>query len=203
MTDSTPTPARNAPDSASTRDTQTTLSEHASKALLADYGVSIGRETLVETAADAARAAAELGFPVVVKLCGDAIAHKTERDLVRLNLADRAGVQAAAEELLSRRCTEDGAVGLLVAEMVRGNRELIAGLVRDPQLGPCVMLGIGGIFAEALGDVVFAAAPIDQREALRMLRGLALSHLLTEPFRGDPPVDEAVLARTLVGLGRL
>ncbi len=182
---------------------QTTLSEHASKALLANYGVLIGRETLVETPADAARAAQELGFPVVLKLCGDAIAHKTERDLVRLNLSDPAGVQAAAEELLSRRRPEDGDVGLLVAEMVRGNRELIAGLVRDPQLGPCVMLGIGGILAEALGDVVFAAAPIDERDALRMLRGLAMSHLLTEPFRGDPPVDEAALARTLVGLGRL
>jgi acyl-CoA synthetase (NDP forming) len=201
MTDSTP----NASPSAisSTEDAQTTLSEHASKLLLAEYGVPIGRETLVDTAAEAARAAEALGFPVVVKLCGDTIAHKTERDLVRLNLADRVAVEAAAEDLLSRRSPEDGEVGLLVAEMVRGNRELIAGLVRDPQLGPCVMLGIGGILAEALGDVVFAAAPIDERAALRMLRGLAMSHLLTEPFRGDPAVDEAALVKTLVGLGRL
>ncbi len=182
---------------------ETTLSEHASKALLGDYGVAIGREALVESAAQAVAAAEKIGFPVVVKLCGDAIAHKTERDLVRLNLADPAGVRAAAEDLLSRSRPGDGDVGLLVAEMVRGNRELIAGLVRDPQLGPCVMLGIGGILAEALGDVVFAAAPLDERDARRMVGGLEMSHLLTEPFRGDPPVDGVALAKMLVGLSRL
>ena len=109
----------------------------------------------------------------------------------------------AADDLWSRRRPEDGEVGLLVAEMVRGNRELIAGLVRDPQLGPCVMLGLGGILTEALGDVVFASAPIDATDARRMVRSLVTSHLLTEPFRGDPPVDEAALAQTLIGLGRL
>ena len=168
-----------------------TLSEHDSKALVARYGVPAARE------------AARIGFPVAIKLCGEAIAHKTERDLVRLGLADAAAVRAAAEELLSRRRPEDGEVSLLVAEMVRGRRELIAGLVRDPQFGPCVLLGLGGILTEALGDVVFAAAPLTHAEARGMIRGLRASRLLTEPFRGEPPVHEDVLADVLVGLGRL
>jgi len=179
-----------------------TLSEYASKRLLATYGVPLAREALVDSASAAAAAAAELGFPVALKLCGDAVAHKTERELVRLNLGDASAVEAAARELLGRALPEDGKVGLLVAEMVRGNRELIAGVVRDPVLGPCVMLGLGGVLTEALGDVVFAAAPLEESEARRLLGGLQASHLLGE-FRGEPPVDADALVGLLVGLGRL
>jgi acetyltransferase len=181
-----------------------TLSEHESKRLLAGYGVPVARERLVAPDPEAAVAAArELGLPVVLKLCGDAIAHKTERDLVRLGLADTGAVRAAATELVAKRRPEDGEVGLLVAEMVRGRRELIAGLVRDPQFGPCVVLGLGGILTEALGDVVFAAAPLSHAEARGMVQGLRASQLLTKPFRGEPAVDEDALADLLVGLGRL
>jgi len=183
---------------------QRTLSEHASKALLAGYGVPVARERLVGADVEAAVAAGrELGFPVVAKLCGDAIAHKTERDLVRLGLEGEPALRAAAAELLAKRRPEDGDVGLLVAEMVRGRRELIAGLVRDPQFGPCVVLGLGGILTEALGDVVFAAAPLTPDEARGMVHGLRAGHLLTRAFRGEPPVDEGALAEILVGLGRL
>jgi len=187
------------PASAPTR----TLSEHASLELLAGYGVVAARARTTKSADDAARAAEELGLPVVVKLCGEGIAHKTERDGVRLGLTDTDAVRAAAAELLAQCRPEDGEVGLRVAEMVRGHRELIAGLVRDPQFGPCVMLGLGGVLTEALGDVVFAAAPLSPAQARRMIRGLRTSHLITQPFRGEPAVDEAALAAVLVGLGRL
>jgi len=180
-----------------------TLSEHASKQLLRDYGVPIAAERIAPDVEVAMAAARELGHPVVLKLCGDAIAHKTERDLVRLGLADDGAVRAAAEDLLGRARPEDGAVELLVAEMVQGRRELIAGLVRDPQLGPCVVLGLGGILTEALGDVVFAAAPVDAAEAKRMIGRLGASHLLETPFRGEPAVDADALAEVLVGLSRL
>lgn len=180
-----------------------TLSESESKRLVGDYGVPTAREIVAPDAASAVQAAREIGFPVVVKLNGDAIAHKTERDLVRLGLADAAAVEAAAEELLGKARSEDGDVALLVAEMVRGNRELICGLVRDPQFGPCVVLGLGGILTEALGDVVFAPAPLELDEARAMIGRLRASHLLTQPFRGEPPVDADALAALLVGLGEL
>ncbi len=179
-----------------------TLSEHASKAFVAGHGVPLPRETLADDAAAAVRAAERLGYPVVVKLCGERIAHKTERNLVRLGLADAGAVRAGADELLALARPEDGRVQLLVAEQVRGRRELIAGLVRDPQFGPCVALGLGGIFTEALGDVVFAAAPLTHTEAGRAIDGLRTQGLLG-PFRGEPAVDRDALARILVGLGRL
>ncbi len=182
--------------------TTTTLSEHASKALVARYGVPVARDALARDPDAAARAAREIGFPVVVKLCGDSIAHKTERGLVRIGLGDAASVRAAAADLLALAQPGDGPVELLVAEQVRGRRELIAGLVRDPQFGPCVVLGLGGIFTEAVGDVVFAAAPLNAAEARRMVGGLRTRSLLGA-FRGEPPVDGDALARILVGLGTL
>jgi acyl-CoA synthetase (NDP forming) len=179
------------------------LSEHASKELLARYDVRCARERLVATPEEAARAATELGFPVVAKLCGDGIAHKSERDLIRLGLVTAEAVHEAARELLARKRPDDGEVGVLVAEQVRGLRELIAGVVRDPVFGPCVMLGLGGVLAEALDDVVFATAPLHAGEARRMLAGLRSQRLLEHPFRGEPGVDADALARILVGLGRL
>jgi acetyltransferase len=180
-----------------------TLSEHASKALLAEFGVPLAREVLAITPAEAAAAAQEIGFPVVLKLCGDAIAHKTERGLVRLGLGDAGGVRAAAAELLAAARPEDGPVSLLVAEQVAGRRELIAGLVRDPQFGPCVLLGLGGILTEALGDVAFAAAPLARGEARALASRLRASHLVTRAFRGEPPGDVDAIADVLVALGRV
>ena len=143
-----------------------TLSEHASKRLLAEYGIPVTRERLVLDVDASVAAARELAYPVALKLCGDRIAHKTERNLVRLGLADEPAVRRAAAELLLAVQPEDGDVGLLVSEMVGGRRELIAGLVRDPQFGACVMLGLGGILTEALGDVAFATAPVSVTEAI-------------------------------------
>jgi acetyltransferase len=180
-----------------------TLSEHDSKALLARFGIPVSRERLAASADAAADAAAELGFPVALKLCGEKLAHKSERDLVRLGLRDADAVRTAARELLGRTRPEDGAVELLVAELVPGRRELIAGLVRDPQFGPCVVLGLGGILTEALGDVVFAAAPLSRPEARRMLRALRSGALFLKPFRGEPAADEVKLADLLVALGRV
>ncbi len=180
-----------------------TLSEHASKAIVAPYGVRLPAERQVVDPATAVDAAREIGFPVVLKLCGDRIAHKTERQLVRVGLGDSDAVEDAARDLLGRARPEDGEVSLLVAERVMGSRELIAGMVRDPQFGPCVLLGLGGILAEALADVVFAVAPIDRQEARSMVDGLATRHLLVEPHRGEPAIDREALADLLEGLSRL
>jgi acetyl-CoA synthetase (ADP-forming) len=179
-----------------------TLSESLSKALLADVGVPVAAELHAATPDDAVAAAVQLGFPVVAKLNGDAIAHKTERGLVRLNLRDAAAVRTAAAELLAAATEDDGAVDVLVAPMIRGNRELIAGVLRDQQFGPTVMLGIGGILAEAIADVVFRPAPVDDVTAGEMIDQLATQRLLGA-FRGEAPVDRAALAAVLVALGRL
>ncbi|MGZ4671044.1 MAG: acetate--CoA ligase family protein [Ilumatobacteraceae bacterium] len=179
-----------------------TLSEAASKALLRDHGVPMAPEREVESAKAAVVAANELGYPVVVKLCGAAIAHKTERGLVKLRLGDAAAVASAAAELLAKATPADGDVSLLVAPMVTGRRELIAGVVRDPQFGPTVMLGVGGIIAEAIADVQFRPAPINQVDAAEMIEQLATQKLLGE-FRGEAAVDRHQLAAVMVGLSAL
>jgi succinyl-CoA synthetase beta subunit len=179
-----------------------TLSESESKRLLAAHGVPVAEEVVASDAAGAAAAAGRIGFPVVAKLCGDNIAHKTERGLVRLNLGDEAAVVAAAEALLGAATADDGEVGVLVAPMVSGTRELIAGLVRDPQFGPCVMFGVGGVLAEALADVVFRVAPVTRQEAGEMIEDLGAQALLG-PVRGEPPVDRDKLVDVIVGLSAL
>jgi len=179
-----------------------TLSEARSKELLAGHGVPVAAERVVTSGDEAAKAATELGFPVVVKLCGDSIAHKTERGLVRLRLADEHSVRAAGDELLALARPEDGDVELLVADMVRGTRELIAGLVRDPQFGMAVMLGVGGILAEAVADVVFRLVPLSRLDAAEMIDGLRTQALLG-PFRGEAAVDRDRLIDVLVGLSAL
>jgi acyl-CoA synthetase (NDP forming) len=179
-----------------------TLSESASKAILHQFGVPIAPEHQVDTPDQAVQAAQQLGFPVVVKLCGDSIAHKTERGLVKLRLADDAAVYAAASQLLGLATAADGPVSLLVAPMISGNRELIAGVVRDPQFGATVMLGIGGVLAEAIADVVFRPAPVTRAEAGRMIDDLATQALLG-PFRGEQAVNRDALIDVVVGLGAL
>lgn len=180
----------------------TTLSEVRSSRLLAEYGVPVLPQRTAATTDDAVLAAAELGYPVVVKLCGDAIAHKTERGLVRLNLADGPSVHHAATDLLQLARADDGDVELLVAPMVRGTRELIAGVHTDEQFGLCVMLGFGGILAEAIADVSFRLVPLDPLDAEEMIEDLRTQTLLG-PFRGEPEVDRAVLVEALLGLSRL
>jgi acetyl-CoA synthetase (ADP-forming) len=135
----------------------------------------------------------------VVKLGGDGIAHKTERGLVRLNLGSAEQVHEAAAALLAAATPEDGEVHLLVAPMLRATRELIAGLHDDPQFGMTVMLGVGGILAEAVADVAFRLVPIERTDAEEMLEDLALQSLLG-PFRGEPAVDRDAVAAVLLGL---
>ena len=178
------------------------LSEADSKRLLARFGVPFADERDVTSAPEAVAAAEAIGFPVAVKLNGDAIAHKTERGLVRLNLTDAAAVTTAASELLAAATPADGAVTILVAAMVRGTRELIAGLADDPQFGPTVMLGVGGVLAEAIADVVFRLVPLSEIDALEMIDELASPRFLG-PFRGEPALDRDALVRVALALSRV
>jgi acetate---CoA ligase (ADP-forming) subunit beta len=176
-----------------------TLSEAASKELLATFGVSFADERVVSSVDDAVAAAGAVGYPVVVKLGGDGIAHKTERGLVRLGLGSADQVRDAAAELLAAATPADGEVHLLVAPMLRATREFIAGLHDDPQFGMTVMVGVGGVLAEAVADVSFRLVPITRVDAEEMIDDLALQRLLG-PFRGEPAVDRDALADVLLGL---
>jgi acetate---CoA ligase (ADP-forming) subunit beta len=176
-----------------------TLSEAESKRLLAAHGVRFPAEREVHDAAAAVVAAREIGHPVVVKLGGTGIAHKTERGLVRLGLAEDDAVQTASAELLGAAGADDGEVHLLVAPMLRGTRELIAGLHHDEQFGMTVMLGIGGVLTEALADVAFRLVPITRLDALEMIDDLAAQTLLGE-VRGEPALDRQAMADVLVSL---
>lgn len=179
-----------------------TLSEVDSKTLLADYGVPVLEEAVVDGPRAAVEAAARMGFPVVAKLCGDRIAHKTERGLVRLGLGDADAVARATSELLGLAVDGDGDVGVLVAPMVSGIREFIAGMQRDPQFGPTVLVGVGGVLAEAVADVAIGLAPLGPGDAEDMIDALQTRTLLG-PFRSEPPVDVPTLVGVLEGLGRL
>lgn len=179
-----------------------TLSESASKELLAAFGVPFAAEHKVTTPDDAVAAAESLGYPVVAKLGGDAIAHKTERGLVRLRLNSADDVRIAASELFAAARPEDGEVHVLIAPMISGSRELIAGVFVDPQFGPTVMLGIGGIMAEALKDVAFRPAPITEDIARSMITSLRTQGLLGD-FRGENAINRDQVVACLMGLSQV
>lgn len=179
-----------------------TLSEAESKLLVAAHGIPVPDERIVADAEAAVLAATAIGLPVVLKLNGDAIAHKTERGLVRLNLGTTDAVRDAATELFAAATPADGTVSVLVAPMLRGNRELIAGLHLDPQFGPTVMLGIGGILAEAIADVAFRLVPLTETDAHELINDLDTQTLLG-PFRGEPAVDRDGLVQVILGLAAL
>lgn len=176
-----------------------TLSESDSKALIREFGVPVVAERLVATAAQSGDAAESLGYPVVAKLCGDHIAHKTERGLVRLGLDTPDAVANAVAELLAAATPEDGDVSVLLAPMIRGNRELIAGMHRDAQFGPTILLGLGGIIAEAVQDVAIRLAPISDLDVMEMCEQLSSQRLLGA-FRGEAAVDRDALRAVLQGL---
>ena len=119
--------------------------------------------------------------------------------LVRLKLGNAAEVATAFDEITAKGIALDG---VLVGEMVKDERELVFGLMRDPQFGPCVMFGIGGIFTEAIKDVTFRVAPITEQDAEEMIDEIRHAKLL-DAFRGNPAVDRQALVQALVSLGDL
>ena len=179
--------------------TTETLSEEASKALLAPFGLPFALERVARTIDEACASAKSIGFPVVVKVSGDTIAHKTERGLVRLRITDEQSVRQACTELMTLVTEQDGEVSFLVAQMVSGKREFIAGVVTDPQFGRMAVLGIGGVIAEAIDDVALCPLPLAQRDAESMMKALHHQKMLGE-FRGDASVSVQSVISVLNGL---
>ncbi len=182
-----------------------TLSEAESRRLVASSGVTVSPFLTAQRTEELIAAVADdpaIHYPVVAKLCGRTIAHKTERGLVRLGLQDEHSLQTACDGLLAAAVPDDGQVELLVSNMIPGNRELIAGLTDDSVFGMTIMVGFGGILAEAVADVTFRLVPISLTDAYEMIDDLVTVNLLGE-FRGEPAIDRHALAGTLVGLSRL
>ncbi len=179
---------------------QHALSEHEAKKVLADYGIPTTREAFARDTAEALAAAAEIGYPVVVKGSGAQLLHKSESGVVFVNLDSEAAVKNACDRIAQQ--LGDGFAGVLVQEMVSGKRELVVGLHREPQFGPCVMLGIGGVLTELINDTAFRIAPFDEAEARDMADELRARKIL-DPFRGEAAADMRALCRSLTAVGRL
>jgi succinyl-CoA synthetase beta subunit len=177
---------------------RTALNEYEAKCFLKGFGIPVSREIFVPDVEKAVNAANELGYPVVLKATGEHIQHKTELGAVALNLKSEGEIRKEAMPLLA----VVGCEGLLVQEMVKGDRELVCGLTRDAQFGPCVMFGLGGIFTELIDDAVFRVAPVTTAEALRMMDDIRTAKIL-QAFRGQAPVDREALARIIVAVGEI
>jgi succinyl-CoA synthetase beta subunit len=179
---------------------QRALSEYESKKLLGLYGIPVTREKLSHSADEAVSVADGLGFPVVLKACSAELMHKSERGCIELNLRSKGDVREAYGRIIQGVDLE--LEGVLVQEMVPGQRELVVGLNRDSQFGPCVMLGIGGIMTEVFQDTVFRIAPLDTIEAKDMAEELRFKTILGA-FRGQKPVDMDMLCHTLIAVGQI
>ena len=177
-----------------------TLDEAAGKDLFRAYGIPVVAGRSVRTQAEAEAAASEVGYPVVLKGLSRTIQHKSEAGLVILDVRDGAGLRAAFALLQARG--GNALDGVLVERFVAPGREFVAGLIRDRQFGPVVMFGVGGVLTEALDDVAFAVAPLDDRDARGLLDAIHARRLLDE-FRGAPAVDRPALAGVLQAVGRM
>lgn len=177
---------------------QSALSEYDSKRFLSCFGIPVSREMIAANVDAAVAEAAKIGYPVVLKATGANLTHKTEVGGVALNLRNKAEVEEEGKRLLQIK----GCEALLVQEMVKGARELVCGLTRNAQLGPCVMFGMGGILTEILDDVAFRMAPLTSWDAREMLQEIR-SKKIIDAFRGEAAVDIDALCKTLMALGEI
>jgi len=178
---------------------RTTLSEYESKQVLSSYGIPVTREVLVNDLQRLKAAASEIGYPLVLKGCSSDIAHKTEKGLIRVDIRNEEEARSAFEEIMGHM-SASGAV--LVQEMIKGQRELVIGLTRDPQFGPCVMFGLGGIFTEILKDISFRVAPLEKRDALEMMHDIK-GHKILEAVRGMEAADLDMFSDILIKVGQI
>ncbi len=179
---------------------QKSLSEHESKLFINSYGIIVTKEELASSEEEAINIANKIGYPVVLKGNSPELTHKTEMDVIELNLSNDDEVKAAYKKIMKTGVVPKG--GILVQEMVKGQRELVIGLIRDPQFGPCVMFGLGGIYAEVLKDVSFRVAPLTEYDAMQMMDEINAKKILEE-FRGKPAVDKKLLAQALINIGKI
>ena len=176
------------------------LSEYESKQVLEAYQIPVTRERTVADEEGLRAAIKDIGFPLVLKGCSSNIAHKTGKGLIQVDIRNAEEAVGAFQNIMANMAEEDGQV--LVQEMIKGQRELVVGLTRDPQFGPCVMFGLGGIFTEVLKDISFRVAPLEKRDALEMMAEIK-AHKILDAVRGMPAADRDLLADILINVGRI
>jgi acetate---CoA ligase (ADP-forming) len=182
-----------------------TLTEHESKRLLAAYGIPVTHDVLAHSAAEAARAAASIGYPVATKVSSPDLPHKSDLGLVTLGLSNGAEVKRAYKALLAAADAADAGAsidGVLVSGMVAGGTETVVGMSHDELFGPVIMFGLGGVFVEVFEDVTFRVPPFDRVEADRMVREVR-GFALLDGARGRPKADVRTLVDTIMRVQRL
>ncbi len=198
-------PARVARARALLQSTGPTLAEHHSKQLLALYGVPIAVEEVAATADAAVAAAARIGYPVALKIHSADIPHKTEAGGLRLRLGSASQVREAFGEVTANAAASVPQArldGVLVAPMARPGIEMVIGAYQDPQFGPVLLAGLGGVLVEVLRDTALRIAPVSRAQALSML-GELRGDALFDGVRGQAPADRAAVADVLVALSTL
>ena len=182
-------------------------SESRSKEILQLYDIPVTAGKLVATVEEAQQAALEMGFPVVLKADSAHLPHKTEADVIRLDISDPEALATAYNEIMAnaaRAVGEDRINGVLVQEMLDLNNavEVIAGIMIDAQCGPVILFGLGGIFTEVLTDISLRVAPLREKDAWSMVDEIKGAEIL-KGARGKPPVDRAAVVKILQNLSQL
>ena len=181
------------------------IGDAEARAVQAAYGIPFPKSFLAKTADEAAKAAEEIGFPVVMKITSPDILHKTDIGGVKLNLQGADEVRDTFDLMMYRaqRYQPTAEIwGCLVQQQVKGGKEILLGMNRDPQFGPLLVFGLGGIYVEVLKDVTFRVAPIDRRQAREMLSEIRGFPLL-RGVRGEPPSDMDAIVDVLLRLSQL
>jgi acyl-CoA synthetase (NDP forming) len=180
----------------------TLLNELEAKELLASQGILVNKGRAVSSPAEAAEVAARLGFPVAVKVLSGKIAHKSDLGMVALNMASPDCARGAYDRIITAARAIDPEAIAVVETMAMAGREVIIGAKRDPQFGPIVLFGMGGVFVEVFKDVAIRVAPVDHKTAIEMIREIKGYTMLKE-FRGKKSADIDALADVLVNVSRL
>ena len=181
------------------------LGASASRRLLESFGIPLAGEGLAHSAAEAARIAGDIGFPVVMKIASPDFPHKSDAGLVRLAVSSGSEAKATYTELVGRATAAKPRArieGVQIQQQVEGGTEMIVGITRDPVFGPAVLVGTGGVFAEILHDVAVRPLPIDRRDAQEMVSGLRGYPLLTGA-RGRSRGDVKGLVDVVLAVARL
>ncbi len=188
-----------------TKEGRKSLLETEAKAVCSEYAIPVTEFELAKDAAEAARFAEKIGFPIVLKIVSPDIIHKSDIGGVVVNLKNRKNVEQAYAQIMKNvktRCPKARIAGMLVQEMAPSSTEVIIGSIKDPQFGPAMMFGLGGIFVEVLKDVTFRIAPITEEEAREMISDVKAYPLL-KGYRNTPPADIGALVKILVNTSKL